>query len=85
MENLYQVFLNYFKAYPSFILSESERTLLIGDEPLTQKDHENPTLFSSHSEILLKFNIKSIALHRGLEKRELVTCWLTSRKIRKKS
>ncbi|HQK91169.1 MAG TPA: hypothetical protein PK936_08455 [Smithellaceae bacterium] len=72
VENLYQVFLNYFKAYPSFILSESERTLLIGDEPLTQKDHEKPYVVST-LEILLKFNIKSIALHRGLEKRELVT------------
>ncbi len=71
MENLYQVFLNYFKVYPSFILSESERTLLIGDEPLTQKDHEK-SYVSSTLEILLKFNIKSLSLHKGLEKRELV-------------
>lgn len=72
MENLYQVFLNYFKTYPSFILSESEKTLLVGDEPLTQKDHEKPYVAST-LEILLKFNIKSMSLHRGLEKRELLT------------
>jgi len=72
MENLYQVFLNYFKTYPSFVLSESERTLLIGDEPLTQKDHEK-SYVASTLEILLKFNIKSLSLHRGLEKRELLT------------
>lgn len=72
MENLYQVFLNYFKVYPSFNLSESERTLLVGDEPLTQKDHEK-SYVASTLEILLKFNIKSLSLHRGLEKRELIT------------
>jgi hypothetical protein len=72
MENLHQVFLNYFKAYPSFILSESEKTLLVGDEPLTQKDHEK-SYVASTLEILLKFNIKSMSLHRGLEKRELLT------------
>ncbi len=72
VENLYQVFLNYFKIHPSFVLSESEKTLLVGDEPLTQKDHEK-SYVASTLEILLKFNIKSLSLHRGLEKRELLT------------
>jgi len=72
VENLYQVFLNYFNSYPSFTLSESERTLLIGDDPLSQKDHEKPYVVST-LEILLKFNIKSISLRKGLDKRELVT------------
>lgn len=60
-----------FRTEQSLIIAESEKNILIYGEPLSPRDHDKMQIVAL-LEILLNFNVKSIAFNKGLEKEELI-------------
>jgi len=62
----------YYADEPSLILAESEKNLLIGGDPLGQKDQERPQAVALVA-LLTGFNIKSVTILMGIDRQELVS------------
>ncbi len=62
----------YYADEPSLILAESEKNLLIGGDPLSKKDQERPQAAALVT-LFMSFNIKSITIHMGIDRRELLS------------
>lgn len=62
----------YYADEPSLILAESEKNLLIGGDPLNKKDQERPQV-AALATLFMSFNIKSITIHMGIDRRELLS------------
>lgn len=72
MNKLHAAFLVYFELQKSLTISEADKKILIGGEPLSYKEHEKPQIMSL-LEILLKFSLKSMTFQKGVERWELMT------------
>ncbi len=62
----------YYAEEESLIFSESEKNLLISGELLKQKDQERPQVTALVA-LLVGFSIKSITLHHGIDRKELLS------------
>ncbi len=72
IDRVYQALQEVLDKEESLIFAESEKSLLICGDLLSQKDQEKPQVMA-FIEILLDFGIKSVTFERGLGKAELMT------------
>lgn len=70
IDRFYQELLLLLETVPEVIFSESERSILICGEKLSQKDQEKPQV-AAFLEMMFNFGVKSITFDKGLGKSEL--------------
>ncbi|MCK9195354.1 MAG: hypothetical protein M0P16_00050 [Syntrophales bacterium] len=70
IDRLNQALQMVFERESYLIISEAEKNLLIGDEPLSQKDLERPQI-AAFIELLLNFGVKSVTFNNGLTRADL--------------
>jgi hypothetical protein len=70
IDRLYDMLQNVFEEEDDLLLSESERSLLVSGEPLTQKNREKPQV-AIFLMLMLNWGIKSIGFNKNLDKDEL--------------
>ncbi|MDY6843788.1 MAG: hypothetical protein SVW57_06835 [Thermodesulfobacteriota bacterium] len=71
-DKVYQALQAIFESKDSVVFAESEKTLLVCEQLLGEKDQKKPQIIS-FLELLLNFGIKSITFTKDLEKAELKT------------
>lgn len=72
IDRVYQTLQEILDKEKSLIFAESEKSLLVCGDLLSQKDQEKPQVMA-FIEILLNFGIKSVTFEKGLAKAELMT------------
>lgn len=70
IDRLYDMLQTIFEEEDALLLAESERSLLISGEPLSQKNREKPQV-ALFLVLMINWGIKSIGFNKNLDKREL--------------
>jgi len=70
IDRLYDMLQTIFEEEDALLLAESERSLLISGEPLSQKNREKPQV-AILLVLMINWGIKSIGFNKNLDKREL--------------
>ena len=70
IDRLYDMLQTIFEEENALLLAESERSLLISGEPLSQKNREKPQV-AIFLMLMINWGIKSIGFNKNLDKREL--------------
>ena len=70
IDRLYDILQTIFEEEDALLLAESERSLLIAGEPLSQKNREKPQV-AIFLMLMINWGIKSIGFNKNLDKREL--------------
>jgi HEAT repeat protein len=70
IDRLYDMLQTIFEEEDALLLAESERSLLISGEPLSQKNRERPQV-AILLVLMINWGIKSIGFNKNLDKREL--------------
>jgi len=70
IQRLYLIFAAIFEHVDSVVYSESERSLLIQSDPLSEKEQKRPQVLSFIS-LMLDLGIRSISISKGLSEKEI--------------